>query len=255
MSDFRKSVIITGGGSGMGAATAKLLVKRGWNVTIFGRRQSNLAAVLAEIGEDKYSLGVPGDVSNREDVKRLIDTHMAKFGRLDGLVNNAAVVVGGPIGEVTIEDWKKVMEINVDGVFNTINMSIEHLKKFGGSIVNVSSVSGVRGDWAFSPYCASKGAVTNFTHSLALELGPQGIRINAVAPSLTDTDMATFVTESEEMMAKIKNRMPLGRAAKPEEIAAPIAFLLSEDASFITGAVLPVDGGVMASNGQPNFLG
>jgi meso-butanediol dehydrogenase/(S,S)-butanediol dehydrogenase/diacetyl reductase len=88
---------------------------------------------------------------------------------------------------------------------------------------------------------------------LALELGAQSVRVNAVAPSLTDTDMASFVTESEEMMAKIKNRMPLGRAAKPEEIAAPIAFLLSDDASFINGAILPVDGGVMASNGQPNF--
>ena len=255
MSEIRKSAIITGGGSGMGAATAKRLVQDGWSVTIFGRRQSNLEAVLADIGQDEHTLAVPGDVSNRDDVKKLIDAHMAKFGRLDGLVNNAAIVAGGPIGDVTLEDWKKVMSINVDGVFNTINLSIEHLKAVGGSIVNVSSVSGVRGDWNFSPYCATKGAVTNFTHSLALELGPQGVRINAVAPSLTDTDMASFVTESEEMMARVRNRMPLGRAAKPEEVAAPIAFLLSEDASFITGAILPVDGGVMASNGQPNFTG
>ncbi|WP_196892167.1 SDR family NAD(P)-dependent oxidoreductase [Aureivirga marina] len=250
-----KSAIITGGGTGMGAATAKRLVKDGWSVTIFGRRKSKLEEVLEDISKPEQTLAIQGDVTNRDDVQKLINTHLEKFGRLDGLINNAAVVVGGPIGDVTIEDWKKVMEINVDGVFNTINMSIEHLKKVGGSIVNVSSVSGIRGDWAFSPYCASKGAVTNFTHALALELGPQGVRINAVAPSLTDTDMASFVTESEEMMAKVRNRMPLGRAAKPEEIAAPIAFLLSDDASFITGAILPVDGGVMASNGQPNFLG
>ena len=255
MSDIRKAAIVTGGGSGMGAATAKRLVQDGWSVTIFGRRQANLEEVLTEIGQDEYTLAVPGDVSNRDDVQKLIDAHMAKFGRLDGLVNNAAIVAGGPIGEVTIEDWKKVMEINVDGVFNTINLAIEHLKKVGGSIVNVSSVSGVRGEWNFSPYCASKGAVTNFTHSLALELGSQGVRINAVAPALTDTDMASFVTGSEEMMAMMRNRMPLGRAARPEEIAAPIAFLLSDDASFINGAILPVDGGVMASSGQPNFTG
>ena len=255
MSEIKKSAIITGGGTGMGAATAKRLVQDGWNVTISGRRQNKLEEVLAEIDRPDQTLAVPGDVTNREDVAQLINSHLKKFGRLDGLVNNAAIVAGGPIGEVTIEDWKKVMAINVDGVFNTINMSIEHLKKVGGSIVNVSSVSGVRGDWNFSPYCATKGAVTNFTHSLALELGPQGVRINAVAPSLTDTDMATFVTESEEMMAKVRNRMPLGRAARPDEIAAPIAFLMSEDASFITGAILPVDGGVMASNGQPNFVG
>lgn len=255
MSNNRKAAIITGGGSGMGAATAKLLVQRGWSVTISGRRQGKLEEVLADVGHEEFTLAVPGDVSNRENVQDLIDAHMAKFGRLDGLVNNAAVVAGGPIGEVTFEDWKKVMEINVDGVFNTINLAVGHLKEVGGSIVNVSSVSGVRGDWNFSPYCATKGAVTNFTHSLALELGGQGVRINAVAPTITDTDMATFVTESEEMMAMVRNRIPLGRAAKPEEVAASIAFLLSEDASFITGAILPVDGGVMASSGQPNFLG
>ncbi|MEC3906840.1 SDR family oxidoreductase [Tamlana sp. 2201CG12-4] len=255
MTEFEKSAIITGGGTGMGAATAKRLVQDGWNVTIFGRREAKLEEVVAEISKPDKTLAVQGDVTNRDDVQKLIDAHMTKFGRLDGLVNNAAIVAGGPIGDVTIETWKQVMAINVEGVFNTINMSIEHLKKVGGSIVNVSSVSGVRGDWNFSPYCASKGAVTNFTHSLALELGAQGVRINAVAPSLTDTDMATFVTESEEMMAKVRNRLPLGRAARPEEIAAPIAFLMSDDASFINGAILPVDGGVMASNGQPNFIG
>lgn len=255
MTKIEKSAIITGGGTGMGAATAKRLVEDGWNVTIFGRRQNKLEDVLAAIAKPDQTLAIPGDVTNRKDVQRLIDTHLEKFGRLDGLVNNAAIVAGGSIGDVTIESWKQVMAINVEGVFNTINLSIEHLKKTKGAIVNVSSVSGVRGDWNFSPYCASKGAVTNFTHSLALELGAQGVRINAVAPSLTDTEMASFVTESEEMMAKVRNRMPLGRAARPDEIAAPIAFLMSEDASFINGAILPVDGGIMASNGQPNFAG
>ena len=255
MSEIKKSAIITGGGTGMGAATAKKLVQDGWNVTVFGRRQNKLEEVLAEIANPDQTLAVSGDVTNRNDVQKLIDTHLEKFGRLDGLVNNAAIVAGGPIGDVNIEDWKNVMAVNVEGVFNTINMSIDHLKKVKGSIVNVSSVSGIRGDWNFSPYCASKGAVTNFTHSLALELGGQGVRINAVAPSITDTDMATFVTSNEDMMAKVRNRIPLGRAARPDEIAAPIAFLMSDDASFINGAILPVDGGVMASSGQPNFGG
>lgn len=253
MTEIKKSVIITGGGSGVGAATAKRLIKDGWTVTIFGRRKDKLEEVVTEIGQPDKTLAIQGDVTNREDVERLINSHIEKFGRLDGLVNNAAVAIGGSIEDVKIEDWKKVMSINVEGVFNTINLSLKHLKEVKGSIVNVSSVSGERGDWGFSPYCASKGAVSNFTRSLALEFGPKNIRINGVAPALTDTDMASFVTESEEMMAKIRNRMPLGRAAKPEEIAAPIAFLLSDDASMITGAILPVDGGTMASNGQPNF--
>lgn len=255
MSDIRKSAIITGGGSGMGAATAKKLVQNGWSVTIFGRTQSNLETVLADIALADQTLAVQGDVSNRDDVEKLIDAHIAKFGRLDGLVNNAGVVVGGAIDEVTIDDWKRVMSINVEGVFNTINLSVEHLKKVGGSIVNVSSVSGIGGDWGFSPYSASKGAVSNFTRSLALELGGQGVRVNAVAPSLTDTEMASFVTGNEELMAKFRDRLPLGRAAKPEEIASAIAFLLSDEASFINGVNLPVDGGVSASNGQPNLSG
>lgn len=254
MSDIKKSAVVTGGGSGIGAATAHKLVEKGWSVTIFGRTEEKLQAVVADIAKPEQTLVVRGDVTNRDDVQRLLDAHIGRFGGLDGLVNNAAVAIGGPIGEVTIEDWRRVMAINVEGVFNTINMSIEHLKKARGSIVNVSSVSGVRGDWGFSPYCASKGAVSNFTRALALDLGGDGVRINAVAPSLTDTEMARFLTESEDLMAKFKARSPLGRAARPEEIASAIAFLLSDEASVINGAILPVDGGVMASNGQPNLV-
>lgn len=255
MSGLKKSVIITGGGSGVGAATAKKMIQNGWAVTIFGRTQSKLDDVLADIAQADDTLTVQGDVSDRDDVQRLIDTHIARFGRLDGLVNNAAVVGGGAINEVTIDDWKKLMSINVDGVFNTINLSVEHLKEAKGAIVNVSSVSGIRGDWGFSPYCASKGAVSNFTRALALDLGNQGVRINAVAPSLIDTEMASFVTSNETMMEKFSSRSPFGRAAKPEEIASVIAFLLSDEASFVNGVNLPVDGGVSASNGQPNFAG
>lgn len=250
-----KSAIVTGGGSGIGAATAKVLIQKGWAVTISGRTESKLQGVIDEVGASGQIIAVPGDVGNRDDVQRLIDSHMERFGRLDGLVNNAAVAMGGPIGEFTIEDWKTLMTINVEGVFNTINMTVELLKKFGGSIVNVSSVSGMRGDWGFSPYCASKGAVSNFTRALSLDLGGQGVRVNAVAPSLTDTDMARFLTENEELMAMFRTRSPLGRAARPEEVAWAIAFLLSDEASFINGAILPVDGGMSASSGQPNLVG
>lgn len=255
MTTIQKSAIVTGGGSGMGAATAKKLVQNGWAVTIFGRTQSKLDKTLDGIAQLEKTLAVRGDVTNRDNVKNLINMHIAKFGRLDGLVNNAGTAVGGPIEDVTIEDWKQTMATNVEGVFHTINLAAEHLKKTGGSIVNVSSVSGIGGDWGFSPYNASKGAVSNLTRALSLELGAQGVRVNAVAPTLTATDMASFITGDDDLMAKFKSRVPLGRAAKPEEVASAIAFLLSDEASFINGVNLPVDGGVSASNGQPNFFG
>lgn len=255
MSNTQKSVIVTGAGSGIGAATTKRLVKDGYSVTLFGRTKSKLEHIVSEIAQPNQTHIVQGDVSNRNDVETLISAHIDKFGRLDGLVNNAGVAIGGAIDEVTPADWQQVMSINLEGVFNTISLATPHLRKHGGAIVNVSSLSGLGGDWGFSPYNASKGALSNFTRALALELGNQGMRINAVAPTLTDTDMGAFLTESEEMMALFKSRNPMGRAAKAEEVASVIAFLLSDDASFINGVNLPVDGGTSASNGQPNFFG
>lgn len=253
MTDQTKAAVITGGGSGMGAATAHRLVQDGWSVTIAGRTQTKLDATARDIGQPDRVLTVTADVSDRDAVQGLIDAHMDRFGRLDGLVNNAAIAVGGPIDQVSPEDWKSVMANNVDALFHTSSLAVPHLRAVSGSIVNVSSVSGLGGDWGFSPYNASKGAVSNFTRALALELGGQGVRVNAVAPSLTLTDMSTFVSENEELMDRFRARMPLGRAAQPQEVASVIAFLLSEDASFVNGVNLPVDGGISASNGQPNF--
>lgn len=247
------SAIITGGGSGMGAATARKLIDNGWNVTLFGRNLAKLEAMRDSLAQPERVVVVQGDVSQATDVERLVASHIESFGRLDGLVNSAGVPFGGAIETVSLEDWRASMAINVEGVFNTIQKSLPHLKEAGGAIVNVSSVSGLAGDWGFSPYNAAKGAVTNFTRSLALELGSQGVRINAVAPTLTESDMTSFVTEDDKVMAMFRNRIPLGRAAKAHEVAAAIYFLLSSEASFINGVNLPVDGGVTASNGQPNF--
>lgn len=248
-----KAAIVTGAGSGIGAAVAQRLVDDGWAVTLFGRRLDKLEETAAQIAKPDRLLVVPGDVTIPEDVEKLIAAHLEAFGRLDGLVNNAGAVVGGPIDQVKFDDWRHVMSVNLDGLFHTIGQATPHLKAFGGSIVNVSSVSGIGGDWGMSPYNASKGAVSNFTRALALDLGAQGIRGNAVAPTLTLTDMASFISESDELMDRFRTRVPLGRAAKPEEVASVIAFLLGPDASFVNGVNLPVDGGVSASNGQPSF--
>jgi meso-butanediol dehydrogenase/(S,S)-butanediol dehydrogenase/diacetyl reductase len=177
-----------------------------------------------------------------------------KFGKLDVLVNNAAIVRVGPFAQITTQDWRKLMATDLDAVYFGTREALPHLLKTKGSIINVSSVSGLGGDWGLSSYNAAKGAITNFTRSLALEYGPRGVRINAVAPSLTSTEVSVDIENSAPLMAVFRDRLPIGRAATPGEVAGVIAFLASEDAIFINGVNLPIDGGLHASNGQPNFL-
>ena len=187
-------------------------------------------------------------------MKCLVEDTISKFGKLDVLVNNAAFAIVGPFAKTTTQDWRKLMATDLDSVFFGSREALPHLLKTKGSIINVSSVSGLGGDWGLSSYNAAKGAITNFTRALALEYGSRGVRINAVAPSLTSTEATADIEKSEAVMAAFRERLPIGRAATPEEVAGVIAFLASEDALFINGVNLPIDGGLHASNGQPNFL-
>lgn len=219
-----------------------------------GRRKEKLAETADGV-DPKRVLIHSGDVSNEAYVTQLVADTVDKFGRLDVLVNNAGVAAFGPILKSTTDQWRKVMSIDVDGVYFAIRAALPHLLKTKGSIVNVSSVSGLGGDWGGSIYNAAKGAVANLTRALALELGSEGIRVNAVNPSLTSTEMTAEFETNEHLIAKFKDRLPFGRGAKPEEVASVIVFLASEDAAFVNGVNLPVDGGITASNGQPNMTG
>jgi meso-butanediol dehydrogenase/(S,S)-butanediol dehydrogenase/diacetyl reductase len=243
-------VIVTGAGSGMGAATARRFANEGAKVVLVGRNREKLEKVAKSMPSEKAFIKT-ADVSQWEEVKALVNDTVERFGKLDVLVNNAGVAVMGTLDNTSLDDWHKVMNIDVNGVFYGCKAAMPHLVKSGGSIINVSSVSGLRGDWRMSAYNAAKGAVSNLTRALALEFGGQGVRVNAVCPALTMTDMTGDMGDNKELMAKFAERIPMGRGAEPEEIADVIAFLASTDARFVNGVNLPVDGGLSASNGQP----
>jgi len=245
-----KVVIVTGADSGIGAATARRFAAEGARVVIADLKADKLQATAKDLPADR-TLAQPTDVSRYEEVERLVAAAVERFGGVDVLVNNAGIAVQGKVTEASLEDWTSILATNVSGVFHGVRAAMPHLLKTRGCVVNTSSVSGLGGDWDMSFYNTSKGAVSNFTRALALDYGKQGVRVNAVAPSLTFTGMTQDIKEDKALLAKFAERIPLGRGAEPEEIASVIAFLASDDARFVTGVVLPVDGGVSASNGQP----
>ncbi len=253
MADFTgKVVIVTGAGTGIGAAAARRFAADGASIVLAGRRADKLADLAASLPADRVLVQAT-DVAKQADCTALIDAAIARFGQLDVLVNNAGTAAFGAFETTEIAEYHRIMQTNVDGVIYCIRAALPHLLKTRGNIVNVSSASGLGGDWGLSYYNASKGAVTNLTRALALEFGNRGVRVNAVNPSLTVTDMSAGITGNTDMMAKFADRIPLGRPAEPAEIGDAIVFLASHDARFITGVNLPVDGGVNASNGQPRL--
>lgn len=247
-----KSVLVTGAGSGIGAATARRFSALGAHVALIGRTGAKLEAVARELPSER-TLVIAADVAEEPAIRGAIEQTVERFGGLDTLVNNAGVARMGAADAVSLEDWATVMAVNASGVFYASRAALPYLKARGGSIVNTASVSGVRGDWGLAAYDASKGAVVNLTRAMALDHGAEGVRINAVAPSLTRTEMTAGLMESEALLAKFAERIPMGRAAEPEEVADAILFLASEAARFVNGVILPVDGGLSAANGQPKI--
>jgi meso-butanediol dehydrogenase / (S,S)-butanediol dehydrogenase / diacetyl reductase len=248
-----KVVVVTGGGSGIGAATAHRFAAEGATVVIAGRTQEKLDNVVADAPQGATLLARAADTSDGAAITALIDDVAREYGRVDTLVNNAAIARPGTIEDLDVETFREVMAIDVEGVFHASKAVLPHLRAVGGSIVNVGSVSGLAGDWGMAAYNTAKGAVTNLTNAMALDHGQEGIRVNAVHPSLTATEMSEGIRDDDENMAAFRARIPIGRPAEPAEVADVIAFLASHDARFVNGAHIPVDGGLGASNGQPNM--
>ena len=246
-----KVALVTGSANGIGLAIAKRLYEEGANVALADWNEEQLANAVE--GFDKQRVSAHSiDVSDPEKVAALISDVVTRFGKLDILVNNAGVHVPGSVIEGSVEDWKKISGVNIDGVVYCAKFALPELLKTKGCMVNTASVSGLGGDWGAAFYCASKGAVVNLTRAMALDHGADGVRINAVCPSLVKTNMTNGW--QQEIRDKFNERIALGRAAEPEEIASVVTFLASDDASFINGVNLPVDGGATASDGQPKIV-
>ncbi|WP_447065864.1 SDR family NAD(P)-dependent oxidoreductase [Vibrio alginolyticus] len=246
-----KVALVAGSANGIGLAIAKRLYEEGANVALADWNEEQLANAVE--GFDKQRVSAHSiDVSDPEKVAALISDVVTRFGKLDILVNNAGVHVPGSVIEGSVEDWKKISGVNIDGVVYCAKFALPELLKTKGCMVNTASVSGLGGDWGAAFYCASKGAVVNLTRAMALDHGADGVRINAVCPSLVKTNMTNGWPQ--DIRDKFNERIALGRAAEPEEIASVVTFLASDDASFINGVNLPVDGGATASDGQPKIV-
>jgi len=231
-----KTALVTGGSRGIGAAVVRELARAGAQVAIGYRSGADEAeALAAEVG----GRAIQADVSSAEDAARLIE----EAGDLDLLVNNAGLTRDGLLARMTDEDWHEVIETNLSSVFYTCRaVTRPMMKKRAGSIVNVSSVVGVHGNWGQTNYAASKAGIIGFTKSLARELGSRGVRANVVAPGYIKTRLTEVLPD--EVNATILGNTPLARLGEPEDVAGAVRFLCSDESSFITGDVLLVDGGM-----------
>lgn len=240
-----KTAIITGGGTGIGLATARAFCKEGAKVILFGRRKEKLEKAVEKLGGS--AIIVQGDMTNNNDLDKLINETLHNFKKIDILVNNAGLFNGSPLHEISDSQWDEIMDINIRSVFQLTRRVLPvMLSQKYGSIIHISSILGLIAVPQVAAYNVSKGALNQFSRSIAVEYGSSGIRSNSICPGLIATDMTADLMKDADLMKEWSKEYPIGRFGKPEDVANACLYLASDESSFVTGVTLPVDGGFTA---------
>jgi NAD(P)-dependent dehydrogenase (short-subunit alcohol dehydrogenase family) len=240
-----KTAIITGAGSGIGQACACAFYQEGANVVLFGRREDKLKETAQELGS--RAMTVTGDMTQSEDLDRLVQETKSKFHRIDILVNNAGLFKGAPLHEISDDHYDEMMNVNIRSIFQLTRRVLPiMMDQKGGNIIHISSILGIIAVPQVAAYNVSKGALNQFSRSIAVEYGSHSIRSNAICPGLIKTEMTAELMEDKKLMQEWSRDYPIGRFGEPGDVANACLFLASDESSFITGAVLPVDGGFTA---------